>query len=60
MKHIFCNLKARIVWGSSYLGLDPLELLDTEEIGDPVHRHRVHQVVPNQLSDGLGEVFHFT
>ena len=47
------NLKARIVWDPG-LGLNPLELLDAEEVGDPVHGHRVHQLVPNQLSDRLG------
>ena len=47
------NLKARIVWNPG-LGLDPLELLDAEEVGDPVHGHRVHQLISNQLSDRLG------
>ena len=59
MKHlIFLNLKARIVWDPG-LSLDPLELLNAEEVGVPVHRHRVHQLVPNQLSDRLGEIFNF-
>ena len=52
------NLKARIVWNPG-LGLDPLELLHTEEVGNPIHRHRVHQLVPNQLSDRLEEFFQF-
>ena len=51
---MFLQFKSSHCQGPMTRGLDPLELLNTEEVGDAVHRHRVHQVVANQLSDGLG------